>query len=124
MARNHGPLHDLGRWAARDTDTGWARRAATRWAAAQPALAGYRTVGEIIRAGVGDPDKEVTILAALLSQPDSDGMARQAALAVLLPRLRRCLNRALVAGTAPDLIDELEADLVVEAVAALSWPDP
>jgi DNA-directed RNA polymerase specialized sigma24 family protein len=125
MTSTNSALQHLVAWASGSADDSHHRRIAARWAAASPALAGYASAGEVIRAGWANPDLATTLLAELTVIGAGDSVAVQAALAILTPRLVSVVARWARAGVPAGDLEDMEADLLAETVAALrARPDP
>jgi DNA-directed RNA polymerase specialized sigma24 family protein len=125
MTRTDSPLNRLVAWAADDADTLHYRRLAARWSAAHPALAAYRSLGEIVRSGWADNNTAAVVVADLMAVGDAEGVGVQAALAVLAPRLARVVARWARAGVPACDLEDMEAELLAETLARLQdRPEP
>jgi DNA-directed RNA polymerase specialized sigma24 family protein len=118
MALTNGPLQQLITWATGPADALPGRRAARRWGTVRPALAGYQSVGEVVRGGWSDTDRATVLIAELAALSERDGVATQAALAILAPRLAALVGRWARCGVPVGDLEDLEAHLVCET---LEW---
>lgn len=122
MTRANGVLQQLTSWASEGADGHGERRWAARWGMRRSALAGFASVGEVVRTAWADPARASVLLGELAVLAAEDEVAAQAALAILAPRLLGVVGRWARAGVPPVELEDMAADLVAEALAALREP--
>jgi DNA-directed RNA polymerase specialized sigma24 family protein len=119
MTESNSPLQRLIDWGASGADDRRGRRVAASWGQLRLSLAGYRSAGEVVRSGWGDGDRTAFLLAELMGLPDADGVALQAALAILAPRLGSVVARWRRSGVPAADLEDMEGELLAAAVEAL-----
>jgi hypothetical protein len=113
MARTAGPVHALIVWA--DSPTADRTVLPPGW----PGLARFASVGDLVRCAWSDRAVAGEVIAAFMGPPDPDGVAVQAALAILAPRLAAVVGRWARAGVPPVDLEDMEGELVAETLFEL-----
>jgi DNA-directed RNA polymerase specialized sigma24 family protein len=82
-------------------------------------LAGFESVGEVVRAAWADPPQASAVLDELAVLSARDELAAQASVAVLAPRLLAVVGRWASAGVSHADLEDMAGELVVAALVAL-----
>jgi len=118
MTRTNSPLHQLIAWATDVADDRTHRQVARRWGSERHSLAGYHSVGQAVRSAWADPELATVLIAELMALPDPDGVATQAAVAIVAPRLASVVARWVRAGVSGCDLEDMESELVA---ATIEW---